>query len=125
MKIRKEDLPVLMEAPGTVMRSTTGYGGMTVAFNELPAGTDFGPLLKGLKNDSCHCPHWGYIVEGELVMQYDDGSKETLSEGDVFYMPPGHTGQVTKNVKLLDFSPTKEMTEVMEHIGKRMAELSQ
>jgi len=63
MKIKKEEITVTMEAPGTIMRGLPGYGGMTVAYNEIPAGTDFSPLLQGLKNNSCHCPHWGYVVE--------------------------------------------------------------
>jgi hypothetical protein len=125
MKIQKEAIPVTMEGPGTIMRGLPGLGGMTVAFNEIPAGTDFSPLLKGLKNDSCQCPHWGYIVEGELLLKYDNGTEETLVTGDVFYMPPGHTGIVKKNCKLLDFSPEKELSEVMNHIAKKMAELSQ
>ena len=45
MKMKKEDIPVTMEAPGTIMRGLSGYGGMTVAFNEIPAGTDMSPLL--------------------------------------------------------------------------------
>lgn len=45
MKLNKEDIPVAMQAPGTIMRNLPGYGGMTVAFNEMPAGTDLGPLL--------------------------------------------------------------------------------
>lgn len=124
MKTNKEDIPVTMEAPGTKMRVLPGYGGMTVAFNEIPAGTNFSPLLAGLPNNSCHCPHWGYVVEGELTLTYDDGTNETLSTGDVFYMPPGHTGIVEKDLKLLDFSPDKEMHEVMSHIAKKMAEFS-
>lgn len=32
-----------MEGPGTIMRGITGYGGMTVGFNQIPAGTDFHP----------------------------------------------------------------------------------
>jgi hypothetical protein len=67
MKINKEQIPIAMEAPGTVMRNLKGFGGMTVGFNQLPAGTDFGPLLQGLKNNSCQCPHWGYMIEGELL----------------------------------------------------------
>lgn len=124
MKIKKEDIPVTMEAPGTTMRGLSGYGGMTVAFNEIPAGTDFSPLLQGLKNDSCHCPHWGYMVEGELLIKYDDKTEETLTTGDVFYLPPGHTAIVLKDMKFLDFSPEKELNEVMSHIAKKMAELS-
>lgn len=124
MKIKKEDIPVTMEAPGTTMRGLSGYGGMTVAFNEIPAGTDFSPLLQGLKNNSCHCPHWGYVLEGDLLVKYDNGRKETLTAGDVFYLPPGHTAIVVKDLKFLDFSPEKELNEVMSHIAKKMTELS-
>ena len=124
MKIRKEDIPVTMEAPGTTMRGLPGLGGMTVAFNEIPAGTDFSPMLQGLKNNSCHCPHWGYVVGGSLLVKYDDGTEETLNEGDVFYLPPGHTAIVQQDLKFLDFSPEKELDEVMPHIAKKMAEFS-
>ena len=122
MKINKEDLPVVMEAPGTTMRNLPGYGGMTVAFNEIPTGTDFTPLLQGLENDSCHCPHWGYIVQGAMRVVYDDGSEEVLHAGDVFYMPPGHTAIVEEDLKIIDFTSTPAFNEVMEHIGKKMAE---
>jgi len=37
MKIKKEDLPVIMQGPDSIMRSQQGYGGLTVAFNEFPA----------------------------------------------------------------------------------------
>ncbi len=112
-----------MEGPGTVMRNLSGYGGMTVAFNELPAGTDFAPLLAGLKNDKCQCPHWGYMVDGEMIVLYNDGFEETISAGDAFYLPPGHTAKVTKDAKLLDFSPEKELEEVLAHVAKRIAEM--
>ena len=97
---------------------------MAVAFNEIPAGTDMAPLLKGLKNDSCQCPHWGYVLEGELLMKYDDGNEEMLSMGDVFYMQPSHTGIANKDTKLIDFSPERELSEVMDHIVRKLAELS-
>ncbi|MGN6399084.1 MAG: cupin domain-containing protein [Flavisolibacter sp.] len=125
MKIKKEDIPVTMEAPGTVMRGLPGWGGMTVAFNEMPAGTDISPLLQGLENNSCQCPHWGYILEGQVLMKYDDGVQEHLHAGDVFYMQPGHTAIVEKDTKLVDFSPEQALKEVMEHIAKKMAALSQ
>jgi EutQ-like cupin domain len=124
MKMKKEDIPVTMQGPGTTMRGQSGYGGMTVAFNEIPAGTDFSPLLQGLKNDSCQCPHWGYIVEGEMLVSYTDGTTEILGSGDVFYLPPGHTARVEKDLKLLDFSPEKELKEVMDHIARKMASMT-
>lgn len=123
MKIKKEEIPVRMESPGTIIRSLPGYGGMAVAFNEVPGGTDFSPLLQGLAHDSCHCPHWGYIVEGELTVKYDNGTEELLTAGDVFYLPPGHTAMVGKDLKFIEFSPEKEFGEVWDHIGKKVAEL--
>lgn len=125
MKINKEDLPVTMQSPGTIMRAQAGYGGMTAAFNELPKGTDLTPLLQGLKNDSCQCPHWGYIAAGAMLIKYDDGKEEVLQAGDVFYLPPGHTGIVQEDLKIIDFSPSTELNEVMEHIGRKMAEFGQ
>ena len=123
MKIKKEDIPVKMEAPGTIIRCLSGYGGMAVAFNEAPAGTDFRPLLQGLAHDSCHCPHWGYVVEGEMLIKYDNGTEETISAGEMFYLPPGHTAIVNKDLKFIEFSPEKEFTEVWDHIGNKLAEM--
>ena len=123
MKIRKEDIPTMMEAPGMIMRRLEGLGGMDVVFHELPAGTDFTPLLKGLPNDSCHCPHWGYIFEGAFRFVYDDGSEETYEEGDIFYAPSGHTAIVDRDLKFIDFSPTKAHGEVLANVGRVMAEM--
>lgn len=76
MKINKDELPVVMEAPGIVMRGQKDWGGMTVGYNTLPGGADFTPFLEGLENDRCHCPHWGYILEGSIKLVYNDGTEE-------------------------------------------------
>ena len=123
MKINKNDIPVTMEGPGTIMRTQSDFGGMTVGFMQLPKGTDFTPLLKGLENDSCHSPHWGYIFSGKLQIIYDDGKEDILTEGDIYYLPHGHTAIVQEDLKFIEFSPTKEFNEVMEHVGKKMAEI--
>ena len=59
-----------------------------------------------------------------MLVKYDDGTEERLTTGDVFYLPPGHTALVEKDLKFLDFSPEKELKEVMDHIAKKMAEFS-
>ena len=125
MKVNKEAIPVTMQAPGMIMRAQPGYGGMTVAFNEIPKGTDISPLLEGLEHNSCHCPHWGYIVKGAMLVKYDNGQEDLLQQGDVFYLPPGHTAIVQEDLQLLDFNPTKEFNEVMTHIGKKMAAMTE
>lgn len=104
-----------------VVNHLNGWGGMTVAINELPAGTDFSPMLEGLKNNSCQVPHWGYIIKGSLRLKYDDGQEVILNAGDVFYMPPGHKAIVVEDLKILDFSPEKEMKSLIGHIEKKVA----
>ena len=125
MKIKKEDIPVIMEAPGTVMRKLSGLGNMDVNYHELPKGLDFTPLLKGLPNDRCHCPHWGYIFEGSFRFIYNDGTEEVFDGGDIFYAPEGHTAIVDKDLKFIDFSPTKELTEVLTNVAKVMSEMGE
>ena len=98
--------------------------GYTVNFTSFHEDVDATPLMKGLPDDRCQCPHWGYMIEGELLIKYDDGKEETLTAGDVFYMQPGHTAFVIKDMKFLDFSPEKELDVVLEHIAKKMAEFS-
>jgi hypothetical protein len=122
MKVKKEDIPVVMRAPDTVMRAQRNLGDMTVSFHDLPAGTDLTPVLKGLRNDSCQCPHWGYILKGVMRFVYDDGREERLEAGDVFYAPAGHTALVDEDLQIVDFSPTRELDEVLAHVGKKMAE---
>ncbi|MGB5821243.1 MAG: hypothetical protein WBG90_17290 [Saonia sp.] len=106
---------------GMIINHVEGWGGMTVAINEPPAGTDFTPLLEGLENNSCQVPHWGYLEKGAIRMKYDDGKEEVLKAGEVFYMPPGHTGVVEKDVRLIDFSPQQEFKEVVHHIEEKVA----
>ena len=80
------------------------------------------PSTYWLPNNSCHCPHWGYIFEGAFRFIYDDGTEEVYEEGDVFYAPSGHTAIVDRDLKFLDFSPTKEHNEVLANVGKVMSE---
>ncbi|MGC3945755.1 MAG: hypothetical protein QM762_14740 [Chryseolinea sp.] len=99
------------------------WGSMAVAVNSLPAGTDLGPLLVGLKNNTCQVPHWGYIVKGALRIKYDTGEEVLLKTGDLFYMQPGHTGKVEEDLKIFDFSPDEEYAFLVAHLEKKAAEM--
>jgi len=52
-----------------------------------------------------------------------DGTKDRLEAGDVFYLPPAHKVNIQKDIKLIDFNPSKEFNEVITHVGKKMVEL--
>jgi hypothetical protein len=119
----KENMPVHFEAPGTKVRSLKGLGGMYTAYAEIPAGADFTPLLQGLPNDKCHCPHWGYVLSGSINLRYADGSEEVVKAGEVFYWPPGHTAWTEEETTFIEFSPEKEFEEVWENIKKKITEM--
>ena len=118
MHTELEKLPVALEAPGTKMHMQTGWGGMAVAYNVMP-GVDSRPMLKGLPGDSCPCPHWGYMIKGSMQVIYNDGTTETVSAGEVFYLPEGHNALSAGEIAWIEFSPEKELQQVFAHLAKK------
>ena len=82
------DPPITMSDDNVEVRSADA-GEMTVGFFRLKQGTDLGPALVGLPHDSCPCPHWGYMLEGRLLMRVP-GEDQTYEAGQAFYWGPGH-----------------------------------
>lgn len=127
MHIKKSDVPVKIDVTGAVARQkldfgdATGFGKIAAEYFSLGAGTDIAPLLKGLEGDLCQAPHWGYLIEGEVTVTYHDGKNETVSGGDLFYWPPGHTVKVGKNAEVILFSPQDQHCPVVEHLRKQLA----
>ena len=122
MRIAKNDVPVKIDVPGAKARQivdfgdATGFGKMAGEYFSFGAGTDLAPLLQGLENDLCQSPHWGYLLEGKLVVSYTDGAEETVSGGDLFYWPPGHTVRAEEKTEVVLFSPQHEHCKVVNHI---------
>lgn len=126
MRVAKTQIPAKIDVPGAVARQATnfgdasGFGTMAGEYMSLAAGTDIAPLLKGLKEDGCHAPHWGYMLSGELVVTYTDGKSDTCKENDLFYWPPGHSVRAVKDSEFVLFSPQREHTDVMDHMLEAM-----
>lgn len=126
MRIPKDQIPAKINVPGAVARQTpdfgdaTGYAGMAGEYFSLGAGTDIAPLLKGLKDDGCQAPHWGYVISGDLVVTYTNGSTDTCTSNDLFYWPPGHTVRVVNDAEVVLFSPEREHTAAMDHMLNAM-----
>lgn len=122
MRIAKQDIPVRMQAPGAVARQqadfgdSSDYGTLSGEYFSLSSGTDIAPLLRGLEDDLCQAPHWGYVLQGELTVSYSDGNSERLVEGDLFYWPPGHTVKVGRDAEIILFSPQHEHNAVIDHM---------
>jgi hypothetical protein len=103
MRATKNELPLMLEA-GPASSRGADWGDLRLSVVSVPAGTDFAPLLKGLPNDRCQGPHWGYVLKGSLRMQYADGD-ELLTAGDFFYMPPDHSGIAEADLEFLEIAP--------------------
>jgi len=131
MKIAKENVSVKMQVPGAVLRQqsdfgdASGYGKISGEYFSLAAGVDTTPLFVGLEGDLCQCPHWGYVLAGTITTTDAGGAQESVSQGDLFYWPPGHTVRVDQDAEIVLFSPQHEHTCVMEHMISKMNEPSQ
>ena len=126
MRIAREDIPVRIDVPGATARQqsgfgdVSGYGTMGAEDFTFGAGTDITDLLKGLEGDRCQCPHWGYVVNGEITALYADGSEETSRGGDLFYWPPGHSVRADQATDIVMFSPQHEHGVVIDHIRHKV-----
>lgn len=126
MRITKNDVPTKIDVPGAKARQITGfgdasvYGPMAGEYFSLAAGTDIAPLLKGLDDDSCQAPHWGFMISGEVVVSFTSGDEETVTGDDLFYWPPGHSVRVVADAEVILFSPQAEHVAVMDHMLAQM-----
>jgi len=126
MRIAKDEIPVRIDIPGATARQQPDFGGlagyetMGAEYFSLGAGADMTPLLAGLEHDLCYCPHWGYVISGELTVTYKDGSTEKTRGGDMFYWPPFHTIRAEQDTEFVLFSPQHEHEDVMEHIKGKL-----
>ncbi len=122
MKIAKENIEVKMEIPGAVIRQQTdfgdasGLGKISGEYFSLSAGVDTTPLFMGLEGNLCQCPHWGYLLAGQITTTDAGGNQETVNASDLFYWPSGHNVRVNADAELVMFSPQHEHTHVINHM---------
>ena len=78
MHASKADLPARCSA-STRAASSTGARSASRS-SRMPANfpPDESPF-KGLPDDRCQCPHWGYVSKGSFTVTYLDGSRGASS----------------------------------------------
>ena len=111
-----------MSIPGAVIRQrtdfgdATGYGKISGEYFTLAAGVDTTPLFQGLEGNLCQCPHWGFVLGGQLTTTDVNGKQETVKADDLFYWPPGHNVRVDADAEIIMFSPQHEHSHVINHM---------
>jgi hypothetical protein len=91
----------------------------TVNFVSLGEDSDLAPLLVGLPDDRCQCPHWGYLFTGRMEVTYAD-RVEVIEPGDAFLMSPGHSPKAEAGSSFVLFSPKDELAALEAHFEAAM-----
>jgi glyoxylate utilization-related uncharacterized protein len=105
---------------GPVTDRAEDLDGYTVNFVSFHEDIDATPLLKGLPDDRCQCPHWGYVISGRVKVRFAD-REEVFEAGDAFYMPPGHAPvQHEPGTEIVQFSPADKLRETEAAMARNM-----
>jgi hypothetical protein len=105
---------------GPVLDRQDDLEGYTVGFTTFRQDIDATPLLKGLPDDRCQCPHWGYVVRGRMTFRFPD-REEVYEAGDAFYTPPGHIPVRNEpDTEVVMFSPAEELQATEQTIMRNM-----
>jgi hypothetical protein len=105
---------------GPVVDRSDELEGYSVNFTTFHEDIDATPLMKGLPDDRCQCPHWGYVVTGKLTFRYAD-REEVFEAGDAFYTPPGHVPvKHEPGTEIVLFSPADELRKTETVMMKNM-----
>lgn len=111
-KVSRTTASEIVRLEGLDVRLEHLDGGYTACFESHTADADLAPLFRGLPEDRCHFPRWGYVVRGRVGFRSAAG-EETFDAGDAYYVPPGHTPVHYAGAEIVEFSPTEQLGEAM------------
>lgn len=126
MRINKDDVYVRMQIPGAVLRqqgkfgSVKGFDQISGEYFSLAAGVDTTELFQGLEGNLCQCPHWGFVLRGQITTTDARGAQETVKENDLFYWPAGHNVKVDVDADIIMFSPEHAHSVVIDHMLEKV-----
>ena len=104
-KVSKDTASETMLLDGLDVRVEHLDGGYSVCFESHTADADLAELFRGLPEDRCQLPRWGYVIQGKVAFRLPD-REETYTAGDAYYVPPGHTPVHYAGAEIVEFSPT-------------------
>ncbi len=111
-KVSRETASRAVTLEGLDVRTEDLEGGYSVCFESHSADADLAELFRGLPDDRCQGPRWGYVLEGMITFRFAD-REETYVAGDAYYVPAGHTPVHYSGAEVVEFSPTKGLRETI------------
>lgn len=106
-----DTLEAVDDAPEGIDICRADWGEQRVMLGTVKKGFDISARVAGLQDDACQLPHWGYCLKGSFHVRYTDGSDETISAGEAFYMPPGHVPEYLEECEVIEFTPARQADE--------------
>jgi len=120
MHLALKELPIVDDYGDGFCSRLVEWGGMIVSYETFPKGVDATPLFKGLPDDMCQAPHWGYILKGRVRIRTRSGDA-VLRTGDAYYLEPGHVPVYEEDTEVLEFSPKTEYEKTIDIVNKNIA----
>jgi hypothetical protein len=111
-KVSRETASETVAMEGLEVRLEHLEGGYSVCFESHIADADLAELFRGLPDDRCQLPRWGYVIRGRVAFRFAN-REETYEAGDAYYVPPGHTPVHHSGAEIVEFSPTDVLGETM------------
>ena len=115
-----KELPIVEDYGENFRSRIVEWGGMIVSYETFPKGLDATPLFKGLPDDLCQSPHWGYVFKGRVRVRHKTG-EYVLKAGDVYYLEPGHVPTYEEDTEVLEFSPKAEYQQTIDVVARNIA----
>jgi len=115
--LTRSQLTLRLEGNGVELR-TKQVGALLAGWVRIAKGVDLAPATKGLPDDLCPCPHWGYVIKGKIRMKVKDGPPRDYAAGEAFYWAAGHAPEALEDSEYVDFSPVDEFERVIAHLSR-------
>jgi len=123
MQSATTSLPVVLEVPEATVRCDQ-WGEMMVEAGSFRQDIDVTALFKGLPDDRCQCPHWGFVVKGTMHYRFADHD-EVYQQGEVYYVAPGHLPIFEAGAEYIELSPAEAFAKTMEVVERNMTAAAQ
>jgi quercetin dioxygenase-like cupin family protein len=110
MHVAPSDLRTLRQN-GTVVQFAL-LGSMAYVIAELPVTGSRGTPME----DACEKPHWGFLLDGELIVEVD-GQRQIVPPGSAFHVPSGgspHRLRMEGRGRIAGFEPIDPIADISD-----------
>ena len=108
-----------IKTPEKAHSSTVILNNVTLTKVILQPGWKWSTCIKPIvETESCQAGHVGVIAQGILHVKHDDGTEMDITEGESYFLAPGHDGWVVGDKEVIgyefvtddkDFGPWKKV----------------